>query len=91
MIDASVPVVWDRFTELDGFFVVFGWLERPDGQRDFLLFEMQEGCPIGDVFYTTSSAKYSRSISMILYGADEDHNDCQRIADLLSRYEGTVQ
>jgi len=81
---SAVPVVWDRFTQTDdGFYVVYGWIARPDGQRDFVLFQLWETEP-EDVFYTTSSAKYSRRIMEVLYGSAEEHNDCRPIADLFA-------
>lgn len=40
-LSAAIPVEWDRFTKTDdGFYVVYGWIARSDGQRDFVLFEM---------------------------------------------------
>lgn len=81
-IASAIPVVWDRFTATDdGFYVVYGWIARSDGQRDFVIFELLENQP-EDVFCTTSSAKYSKRIMEVLYGSSDDHNDCQKIAEL---------
>lgn len=78
----DIPVIWDRFTSDDGFFVVYGWIARSDGQRDFLMISMDVDYPAEDVFFTTSSAKYSREIMKCLFGSDEDHNDCRKIEEL---------
>ena len=82
-LDESIPVVWDRFTKTDdGYYVVYGWIVRSDGQRDFIMFEMWEYEKPENVAYATSSAKFSRRISEILYGHADDHNECRKIEEL---------
>lgn len=82
-IDAVAPVEWDRFTKTDdGFYVVYGWICRKDGQRDFVMVAAWEDKTADDVFFTTSSAKYSESICRALYGEDEEHNSCIKIEEL---------
>ncbi|MCX6217648.1 hypothetical protein [Spirosoma sp.] len=81
----AIPVVWDRYTVTDdGFYVVYGWIARPDGQRDFVIFEMWDYEKPENVFCTTSSAKYSRLIGEVLYGSSDDHNDCRKIEELFT-------
>lgn len=83
-LESAIPIVWDRFTKTDdGFYVVYGWIARADGQRDFVIFELWEHEPEA-VFCTTSSAKYSRRISEVLYGSADDHNDCRPIDELFA-------
>lgn len=78
----QIPMVWDRFTCTDeGFYVVYGWITRSDGQRDFIMITWDVAEPIG-VWYTTSSAKYSAKICEILYGTAEGHNSCRKIDEL---------
>lgn len=80
-----LPVIWDRFTQTDdGYYVVYGWLRRSDGDRDFLMFAIDTVLTPDDVFYTTSSAKYSEAIAQLLYGTSEDHNPCRKIEELLT-------
>lgn len=78
----AIPVEWDRYTNDDGYYIVYGWILRTDGQRDFLMIAMWETDPPEAVFYTTSSAKYSRKIAEVIYGSADDHNDCRKIDDL---------
>lgn len=81
-----VPIIWDRFTENDdGLFVVYGWIARSDRQRDFVMFEQWRDYAVEECFCVTSSAKYSREITRLLYGSDEDHSDCIPIAQLLTQ------
>ena len=84
-IQESIPVKWDRFTvNDDDYYVVYGWIARSDGDRDFLVVSMEnyDSGNVFDVFYTTSSAKYSKQLCMILYGEDEGHSDCIKIEEL---------
>lgn len=81
----AIPVEWDRFTKTDdGFYVVYGWIARTDGQRDFVLFEMWDYERPENVFCTTSSAKYSEEIGRILYGSADGHNPCRKIDELFA-------
>lgn len=83
----AIPVEWDRFTVTnDKFYVVYGWIARSDGQRDFVMIQMwdTDNDDPEDVFYTTSSAKFSPEISRVLYGSANDHNPCRKIDELLA-------
>lgn len=58
---------------------VYGWIARDDGRSDFVVLESY---PWEDrLGYTTSSARYSAEIHRRLYGSDDGHTDCQRVAD----------
>lgn len=85
-INAAVPVVWDRYTKAsdDRYYVIYGWINRPDGLRDFLTVEMWETEWPENVFHTTSSAKYSELLSEILHGSLDDHNPCRKIEELFT-------
>ena len=83
LLSSHIPIHWDRFTVTeDGFYVVYGWIPRSDHNRDFLMLEMWESDPPSEVFYTTSSAKYSKQIMEVLYGDEFEHNDCRKIEEL---------
>lgn len=85
----NIPVTWDRYTKTDdGYYVVYGWIPRSDSNRDFVMIGMNETDPPEDVFYTTSSAKYSVSICDILQGSSEDHNPCRKVDELFSAIAG---
>lgn len=66
-------VKWDRFS---GFFV-FGWIEREDSYKDFVVVEFVNGNP---VMFVTSSKKYSKKISKLLY-LEVSHEKCKRVED----------
>ena len=83
--DTIRAITWDRYTQTDeGFFVVYGWIGRTDGQRDFLVVMLWEYDKPEDVFYTTSSAKYSEEVSRVLYGTADGHNACRKIDELFA-------
>lgn len=68
-------VKWDRFTESDSHCTMFGWLDRTDGQRDFMVIVLE-----GDTaWYVTSSAKHSKEFSE--RSGDGDHKPCQLVED----------
>jgi hypothetical protein len=77
------PIQWDRFTHQEGYgYSVYGWIARPDGQRDFVLLEVVEleGDLSGHSF-VTSSAKYSEAISTFL--GFQEHTPCRKVSELL--------
>ncbi len=85
-LNDSIPVEWDRFTKTeDNYYVVYGWIKRHDGERDFLMIGLWANDPPEDVFYTTSSAKYSMEISRVLYGSADDHNPCRKIEEIFAQ------
>lgn len=71
-----IPITWDRFIDSPGFVTIYGWLERSDGKRDFIIILMSKLSETL-IFYATSSIKYSQAIQDYLGVAPEDHNDCQ--------------
>lgn len=79
-----IPIQWDRYTEEDGEYNIYGWIKRKDGNRDFVLLQLyfEEGKIKGG--FCTSSAKYSKSIYMCLYGTTKGHRSCQKIEKLTS-------
>lgn len=77
-----IPIEWDRFTEKDGYYNIYGWIKRKDEQRDFVLFNLY--LDNGEIKggFCTSSAKYSKEIFKFFYGTTEGHGDCKKIEDL---------
>jgi hypothetical protein len=79
-------VMWDRFHETKESVVAFGWIEREDNYKDFVVLFWDHPTEI-DIFntqwdfgFTTSSAKYSKEIAELL--SIDGHADCQRIEDI---------
>ena len=80
----ELPFVnWDRFVDCGSIVVVFGWIDREkDNYKDFVCVEVSNR---GYVEFTTSSAKYSETISNIYVDHGRlprgTHEPCQRIED----------
>jgi len=62
------PIKWDRYTEHEGEYNIYGWIKRKDGQRDFVLLQIYEENGEIKGGFTTSSAKYSQALNKFLYG-----------------------
>ena len=77
-----IPIDWDRFTENDGEYNIYGWIKRKDGQRDFVLLQLYLENSVIKGSYCTSSANYSKDIYMCLYGTTKGHSICQKIEKL---------
>lgn len=85
-----VPIEWDRFvvTEdtVDKDWDIYGWIERKDGQRDFVLLSLyldsENGIKKIRGGFVTSSAKYSKVIYKYFHGNVKGHNNCQKITEL---------
>lgn len=79
-----IPIEWDRFTETNGQYNVYGWVKRKDGQRDFVLLQLYvEENKLKGTFHT-SSAKYSKTIHMLLYHTTKGHVSCKKIENITS-------
>jgi len=76
-------IKWDRYAVTKGNNVmVYGWIDRlKDNYKDFIIitfFSDEQG-----IAYLSSSAKYSKKIHTILYGAVTDtYEDCRRVEDM---------
>lgn len=87
-ITFQIPVQWDRGTENkhdDGTisYVVYGWIDRKDGYRDFITIIYNNEQAPSDAYFITSSAKYSALLAEIVTGEPSNHTPCRKIADLL--------
>jgi hypothetical protein len=65
-------VTWDRWSGNLDAMQIFGWIERDDGRADFLVLKIVGGIA---VYFTTSSAQYSREFTDRL---NFIHRDCKR-------------
>ena len=80
----ELPFVnWDRFIDYGSSVLVFGWIDREkDNYKDFVCIEISSR---GYVEFTTSSAKYSETISDIYASHGRlpsgEHKSCQRVED----------
>lgn len=81
-------VKWDRWGGDDGRAVVYGWLEREDGRSDFMLVDFRQVSGGVDVFYITSSERFSEPFASRL-GAP--HRDCKRVEKDFGGVENVVR
>ena len=72
-------VEWDRYAGGPLGASTFGWIQRPEGQRDFLVIRFEHGVVTS---FTTSSAKHSASIARRL---DFTHSDCRKASEILGQ------
>ncbi len=80
---AKVPIVWDRYTNAGTHYYVYGWIERSDGKRDFVVVEMEQNSEdLRCLDFVTSSAKYSREIMKFMFITDAGHKDCIKYEDM---------
>ena len=80
-----VPQVrWDRCIPLDDLIRIYGWVERPDGRADFVIFEswLVEGRPELNFFTSSPDPELATTIATALGIAINDHVDCQRIEEV---------
>jgi hypothetical protein len=80
-------VRWDRFVEVDDDgVVVYGWIGRDDGRADFIELTFCPDWRRRGVQSTTSSEKYSDTISKLLHGEAATHVPCQRVEDVFGEF-----
>jgi len=79
-------VEWDRFVDgIDPNTVgrhinVYGWIERTDEYKDFVLVRFMPDYDPTLIEFTTSSDQYTEEIHRLIYGEKpEQHNSCKRI------------
>lgn len=79
------PIIWDRFTYDDDtdFYSIYGWINREGKERDFILVTMYSTDLLEDIWFATSSVKYSAKIAEIVSGNTDNHLPCKKIAELL--------
>lgn len=79
-------VEWDRFTHGEDYrgevYSVYGWIERDDSYKDFVVLRAWPNTEGNDVGYITSSAEYTEEIYRRIYGEEpegDDHGECMRV------------
>jgi len=85
-------ISWDRFVYIKTAEIIFafGWIERQDLYKDFVLFEFQfKREPFKCFMVASSSKKYSEYIVKKLGG--EKHTPCQRIENILFNLKNCIR
>lgn len=74
-LSKGITIHWDRVVACEIYILVYGWITRKDGNRDFVLFGHL--IETGMNFYVTSSVKHTK-IMMKNWGGhpEEDHFPC---------------
>lgn len=78
VMNALHEVSWDRCVARESSLVAFGWIIRNDGGRDFAIIRQTDD----ELWFATSSAKYSSEFSRRLFGEDGDHKGCDKVCDV---------
>lgn len=82
LMAVAIPIEWDRFTEEGGDYNIYGWIQRSDGQRDFVLLMLDRKDDKIKGGFVTSSAKYSAAICQFMFNEEGDHEPCKKIVEL---------
>lgn len=70
-------VSWDRFVRFSDGISAFGWIQREDAYKDFMIIDFDKS---GDlVYYMTSSKRYSLPLYKIINGTGRGHTKCRRV------------
>lgn len=83
----AFPVEWDRYTQRDSSYDIYGWIARKDGKRDFVLLQLDVVGETINAGFVTSSAKYSKEISEFMFGARNEHSSCKKVAQLMQAHD----
>jgi len=82
--DACPELNWDRYMDYladndKKVYAIYGWIKRKDGDRDFLVisFYDDENLSVESVWYTTSSAKYSKAFCDVV--KSPVHVECKNV------------
>lgn len=78
-------VRWDRCVDWGDGLVVYGWISRPDGRADFVLFAFLWPDTPAEAHVWSSSAERTEEITRLLYGSEGTHTPCIRVADVFGR------
>lgn len=80
-------VKWDRMAGEYDKFAIYGWIDRPDGKKDFVILifdDLRVSC------YLTSSSKLSPEIGRRL-GFDSNHKPCVRVEHLFPDIDNVIR
>lgn len=75
-------VAWDRWTERRDGITVYGWIERTDGYKDFMVILIDLAGRSFHIRFITSSARYSEEFSRRSGGSD--HIPCKVVNGVFS-------
>jgi len=75
-------VAWDRFTEKPNGLTLYGWIDREDEHKDFMLIMIDSVGRSILIKFVTSSAKYSEEFSRRSGGTK--HIPCQTVRGVFS-------
>ena len=79
-LEALSFVEWDRYIPFDAGLSVYGWIDRDDDYRDFLIIHFYPAKR--GLWWQTSSAERHDEIHEILHGEDAGPgNACERVED----------
>lgn len=78
-------VKWDRFTETSDFYHIYGWIEREDNYKDFLVIDFDKKVGNPD-FWISSSARFDEKIIEVLKHPETmalalNNAQCKRVED----------
>lgn len=79
-------VSWDRFTigtdpDRGTAINVYGWIDREDEYKDFVVVTFYVDTDNGLISYVTSSARWTDEIARRLFGTSCGHNECRRVEE----------
>lgn len=83
MLERFSFVRWDRFVPDDGDYSFYGWIDREDEYKDFLVLEYIETTSRRKAYwhFITSSALRHKEILEIMQLTDAETNACRRVED----------
>lgn len=80
-------VKWDRFVREKTYFLAYGWIDREDSYKDFMMLEFRGSVPQN---FMTSSKKYSEEFHRRL-GFANPHNPCLRVEDMFPDLNNVIK
>lgn len=84
-------VKWDRLTRFKDEINAFGWIERNDNYKDFVVLSQLKD---GGFWFITSSKNFSSLIHEIVFKRDSysiKHNPCERVEDVFKEIDNCVK
>lgn len=82
ILESLYFVQWDRYVYDSEMYTFYGWIERKDNYKDFLVLQLLKNGAL-PFYYCTSSSRYSLEIAKILGFPSENHVDCERVENFI--------
>ena len=79
-MDEFPEVMWDRAAGADFYGVTYGWIDRDDERKDFLVLNWWKQGEEIQFAMTTSSSRYSEEFTRRI-DPELDHRACERVED----------